>query len=475
MGQSNPQHPRAWRKALAWLGLGFGLLAGAAATAAPTARSLAPTPPMGWNSWDAYGFTLNEAQFKANASVLAGFKAYGWRYAVIDEGWYMQNPLGEHLADRRYSLDGHGLLTPDPARFPSAAGGAGFKPLADWAHAQGLKFGLHIVRGIPKQAVADNAPIEGSAFHAADAADTADTCPWDDGDYGVKDNPAGQAYYDSMMRLYAGWGVDFVKVDCIADHPYKASEIRQIAAAIQKTGRPMLLSLSPGPAQLANADVLARYSQMWRIADDLWDGWSFTHDKPGEDFPNGVRSGFDNLAAWNAHAGPGHWPDADMLPFGMLAPHPGWGDPRRSRLTPDETRTEFTLWAIARSPLILGANLTLLDDTTRTLMSDRALIDLNRHAAESHPVAAPADLPDARFWLARIPGRGRYLAVFNLAPEQRSLNLTWSQLGLGSGRWCVSQLGSASPGRSAATQTVTLAAHASAVFRVTAPGRCGGV
>ena len=165
----------------------------------------------------------------------------------------MQDPFADNVATRKYVWDANGILVPAVDRFPSAANGAGFKPLADWVHAQGLKFGIHIVRGIPRQVVNENLPIAGSGFHAQDAADTAAVCPWDEGNYGVSDTPAGQAYYDSMMKLYAGWGLDFIKVDCISDHPYRPTEIRQIAEAIRKTHRPIVLSLSPGPTQLDHA------------------------------------------------------------------------------------------------------------------------------------------------------------------------------------------------------------------------------
>jgi hypothetical protein len=271
---------------------------------ATPARHVAATPPMGWNSWDSYGLTIDEADFRANALELAKLRAYGWSYAVIDEGWYMGNPFGDKLENRQYVLDPHGLLIPAPARFPSSAGNLGFKPLADWIHSQGLKFGLHIVRGIPKQAVAMNLPIAGSSFHAADAAAIADTCGWDDGNYGVRDNRAGQAYYDSMLAQYAGWGLDFIKVDCIADHPYKASEIRQIAAAIRKTHRPIVLSLSPGPTQPSHAAEIRKYAQMWRISNDVWDRWQYVHEPPKEDdFPMGIRDIFERLQPWVRDAG----------------------------------------------------------------------------------------------------------------------------------------------------------------------------
>jgi alpha-galactosidase len=404
------------------------LLFSAVLTVAAAADTLAPTPPMGWNSWDAYGLTISEADFKANVAVLATLKSLGWTTAVIDEGWYMDNPNGAKLADRRYQLDGHGLLIPSLPRFPSAAGGAGLKPLGDWVHGLGLKFGVHVVRGIPKDAVEANLPIAGSTFRAGDAADKADLCPWDDGNYGVRDNAAGQAYYDSMVKQYADWGVDYIKIDCISDHPYKPTEIRQVHDAIQHSGRDIVLSLSPGPTNIVHAEEVGRLSQLWRIADDSWDGWDFA---PAP-WPNGVLTGFKKLAEWHAYAKPGNWPDADMLPFGSLTPHPGWGEPRPSRLTPDETRTMFTLWAIARSPLILGANLTKLDDGLKALLTNKELIQVNQTAWESAPVEGLKQA-DARIWVALTGSRqtpAAYVAAFNLSDTPMTVTATWKELGV---------------------------------------------
>ena len=405
-------------------------------TGTVVAREVSPTPPMGWNSWDAYGLTVNEADFKANATELAKLRPYGWTYAVIDQGWYMRNPLGDKLQSRDFVLDANGLLVPALNRFPSAADGQGFKPLADWVHAHGLKFGIHVVRGIPKQAVAAHAPIAGSGFRADDAADTADTCPWDDSNYGVRDTPAGQAYYDAMLALYARWGVDFVKVDCIADHPYRVSEIRQIARAIRKAGRPMLLSLSPGPTQLSHAAEIRQYGQMWRISNDVWDGWSFVHERPNDDFPMGIRDLFERLPPWAGQARDGGWPDADMLPIGTLAPHPGLGEPRQSRLTPDEQRTLLSLHAIARSPLILGANLTKLDDATRALITNKDVIAVNQHSRDNHPVTSlPKGFEQVRVWVATGEHGQRYVAIFNLDEKPVTLDASWSELGLAPGSY----------------------------------------
>jgi alpha-galactosidase len=382
------------------------------------AQTLAPTPPMGWNSWDAYGLTIDEADFKANVKVLASIKQYGWQYAVIDEGWYMEDPFGGKVEKDKFVFDAYGRLIPALNRFPDAANGAGLKPLADWVHGQGLKFGIHLVRGIPREDVVKNTPIAGSKFTAAAAGDTSDVCPWDQGNYGVRDNAAGQAWYDSMIALYAGWGVDFLKVDCISDRPYKVSEIRQVAAAIKKTGRPIVLSLSPGPTALDHAAEVAQYSQLWRISDDHWDVWSHVPEDGKGEFPMGTLQAFSRLVNWRGYVRPGSWPDEDMLPIGSLTPHPGWGEPRESRLTHDEARTEFTLWAITRSPLILGANLTKLDDFTRSLITNKDVLEMNQGAHSTHPIITlPPELRKVRAWIASEEADGnppRYLALFNL-------------------------------------------------------------
>jgi hypothetical protein len=438
------------------------------------AQNLAPSPPLGWNSWDAYGLTIDETDYRANATVLAGLREFGWEYAVIDEGWYMQDPFGATLAAKKYLWDGNGILIPAPERFPSSANGVGFKPLADWVHAKGLKFGVHIVRGIPRDVVKQNLPIAGSSFHAMDAADMTSPCPWDQGNWGIKDNAAGQAYYDSMLRKYASWGLDFIKVDCISDRPYRPTEIAQIALAIKKTGRPIVLSLSPGPTSLDNAAEVAAHAQMWRIADDHWDGWTFEHKPDSGEFPFGLRDAFDRLAKWVPYVGPGSWPDQDMLPFGSLTPHPGWGDPRQSRLTPDEEKTEYTLWCVTRSPLILGANLIKLDAYTRSLITNQTLLFIDQASSFSRPVEAaslPAGFENARVWRATIntPGaRGyaEYYAFFNLDSKPVTLKATWKELGLDNNKHAAQDAWTMDTSKSAKDVSVTLPAHGSTVVEV---------
>ena len=404
------------------------------AVAKTGAQTVAPTPPMGWNSWDAYGLTITEPQFRDNVAVLKSkLLPFGWQYAVIDEGWFFENPQDRDRPETlHYAIDAHGRYVPVPARFPSA-GKAGaseaplpsgaklaatieetsFVELGKFVHAQGLKFGIHIVRGIPRASVERNLPIANSSFKASDAADTNDKCPWDPTNWGVKDNAAGQAWYDSLLQQYAAWGVDLLKVDCIGDHPYKVDEIRMIRKAIDKTGRPMVLSLSPGPMNPSHGDEAATLANMWRISDDEWDVW----DSDGKNFPQGVKDQFERLRAWQAYAKPGTWPDADMLAIGELRPSPGWGAPRDSRLTQEERKTLVTLWSMARSPLILGANLTLLDDETLKLLTNKEVIALGQTGSGERQVFQQGELIG---WRSRFPDGREALALFNVGDgEQR--------------------------------------------------------
>jgi alpha-galactosidase len=424
---------------------------------------VAPTPPMGWNSWDCYGLTVNEKDFRTNAQWMAKhLKHFGWQYVVVDEGWFLPNPeVGEKLG-RKVVLDGESRYAPATNRYPSAAGNQGFKPLADYIHSLGLKFGLHIVRGISREAVAKNQPIAGSSYHAADAADTSDTCPWDFDNFGVKDNAAGQAFYDSVAKLYAGWGVDFVKVDCISSHPYKGAEIRMLSQAIAKTGRPMVLSLSPGPTSVAVAGEVSEYAQMWRISDDFWDFWS---PSPKNAWAQTLHGQMATAAAWAPYIGNGHWPDADMLPIGYLGPHPGLGAPRETRFTHDEQRTLLTFWSIMRSPLIMGGNLTKSDGWTTSLLTNPEVIAVNQHSRGNRPVLTTNT---AVVWTAAPEdGKGLYVAVFNRGDGELAVNLGWDEVGLEAGQtYTLRDLWEHKDLRSATSLALTLRPHACVLYHV---------
>ncbi len=415
---------------------------------------------MGWNSWDSYGFDIDEQQFRASAQWVAEhLKPAGYRYVTIDQGWYVTDPktTGDGK-DANRLLDQYGRYLPAPNRFPSAADGKGFAPLADYIHSLGLQFGLHIVQGIPRAAVAANTPIEGSSFHARDAANTAAGCQWSPNNWDLQDAAAGQAYYDSIVRLYASWHVDLIKIDCIASRPYKGEEIRMFHEAIAKSGRRIVLSLSPGAAPLDEAANLQQYSRQWRISDDIWDVWQSTGP-----FPQGVNDQIARAARWLPYAGPGHWPDLDMLPLGQLRPSPGWGDPRATRLTHDEQRSMMTLWSIVRAPLIYGGNAAQTDAWTLALLTNPEVIALDQHSEGAKNVLLTERL--AIYTAKPGSGSGTYAAIFNRQDTPQTIHLTPQQLQLSTAPARVHDLWHERPDASfAGTLDLMLAPHASVLL-----------
>ncbi len=419
---------------------------------------LAPTPPMGWNSWDAYGYTVTESEIKTHADYMArNLARYGWQYVVVDIEWYTPK-VGTHgyIADpTNVTLDEFGRFLPAVNRFPSSANGAGFKPLADYVHSKGLKFGIHIMRGIPRFAVERNLPIKGTKYTAAQVADKVHVCDWQNmtDTYGVDmSKPGGHAYYDSIAALYASWGVDYIKADDMA-RPYYGAEIAGLSDAMRKTGRPMVLSLSPGAAPLDQAAHLRKYAQLWRISDDFWDDWKL------------LKQQFGLAAKWAPYSGQGAWPDADMLPLGRIGIRAENGDDRQTRFTKDEQVTMMTLWSIFRSPLMFGGDLPSNDAFTTSLITNPEVLSANQHSRDNKPVI---NASDRAIWTARPEsGQGYYVAAFNLADTNQTLEYSWTDLGLGVKNYKVRNLWEKKDGPSAAGLRVSLAPHASVLYRLT--------
>ena len=423
--------------------------------------SPAATPPMGWNSWDSYGTTVREENVKANADWMAEHLAkYGWKYIVVDIQWYEPNAQGhDYKPGAPLTMDEYGRLMPAVNRFPSSANGAGFKPLADYVHSKGLKFGIHIMRGIPRQAVEKNLPITGTAYHAADVADKDNGCRWNPDMWGVDTTkPGSQAYYDSIAELYASWGVDFIKADDMGSHLYQPAEMKALSLAIRKTGRPMVLSISPGPAPLSEAEFFEKYAQMWRISDDFWDEWKL------------LRQQFDYARDWAQFVGKvDTWPDADMLPLGKLRVTSAEGGGAPSKFTPDEQQTVMTLWSIFRSPLIFGGDMPSNDAATTALITNEEVLEVNQRSKSGHQVL---DRGDIRVWVADCPHPGeKYVAVFNLGDATQSVDLRWDELRIGGPVAEVRDLWAHRPSQTLAGLRPTLRPHASALYKVVLTSR----
>jgi hypothetical protein len=344
----------------------------------------------------------------ANARYLADrLLPFGWDTVVVDIQWY--EPTADSSRYHAFvplATDAYSRLVPAENRFPSAAGGAGFAPLAARVHALGLKFGIHIMRGIPRQAVHADTPIEGSRHTARQVAHPNSICPWNTDMYGLDPaHPGAQDYYDSLFRLYALWGVDSIKIDDLAASRLYGPHLDELALvrrALDRCGRPMVLSLSPGPAAVDQAHAYRAGAHLWRITDDFWDRWELLKDM------------FDRCERWYAHVGPGSWPDCDMLPLGHIGLRSvdGGGEDRWTRFTRDEQRTMMSPWCLFRSPLMVGGELRDNDAWTTSLLTNAEVLRVNQEGTGPRPLTVGGE---ARLWTSQAPGGGTYLGVFNLA------------------------------------------------------------
>jgi hypothetical protein len=387
-------------------------------------RTWAQTPPMGWNSWDCYGPTVEEHEVKANADYMAAqLKQYGWEYIVVDIRWFVENDKagGYNQTDPRYVLDEYGRYLPAVNRFPSAANNKGFKPLADYVHSKGLKFGIHIMRGVPKEAVARNLPIKGAnGITAADIFSPDLQCAWLKDNYTVLSKAGGQEYYNSIMELYASWGVDFIKVDDLS-RPYHTAEVEMIRKAIDRTARQMVLSASPGETPIAEAAHVSTHVNMWRMVDDVWDTWAhLTHL-------------MDVAQGWYPYTGQGTWADCDMIPLGRISIRGERGKDRMTRLTHDEQRSLMTFFAIFRSPLMFGGDLPSNDAFTLSLLTNEEVLKMHR---ESTDVRQLFNQNGQLAITSRSADTSKvYLALFNIndGAEPVEVSVSLNDLGLDKG------------------------------------------
>ena len=413
---------------------------------------LAATPPMGWNSWDCWGPAVREETVRRNAAFMARhLKRFGWEYIVVDIQWY--EPAASSYNYHPFAplrMDGFSRLVPAENRFPSAAGGKGFGPLAQYVHSLGLKFGIHIMRGIPRQAVHAGTPILGTSATARDIARDS-VCSWNTDMYGVDPGKEGaKEYYESIFALCASWGVDFVKCDDICrELPREEAELELISRCLRGCGRDMVLSLSPGPALPEKAEVYRKTANMWRITDDFWDDWELLYDM------------FRRADTWASVSGPGGWPDADMLPLGPLRQNEdknGW-----TRFTPAEQKCMLTLWSIFRSPLMIGGDMPGFDEFTLGLLKNPGILEMHRLARRSRQAKRERDeAGELAVWTADREGGGRYAALFNLGDGPRKvvpgLEPGFEQADTLADLWSGETVSASAP--------VTLPPHGAAAYRI---------
>jgi len=388
------------------------------------------SPPLGWNSYNCFGSAVHEDEVKANADYMAQhLKQYGWQYIVVDFLWAyanppysnIGNPFQERLWDGSYvpwlAMDDYGRLMPDANKFPSSFQNKGFKPLGDYIHSLGLKFGIHVMRGIPRQAVWAKTKVLGAEGITADMiADTTSKCEWMNHMYGLDMNKKGsQEYLNSLLQLYASWGVDFIKVDDIS-RPYHKAEIEGYKKAIDNCGRPMVLSISPGATPVADSAHVKQYANMWRMADDFWDNWKE------------IIAMMNYAKQWQGVGGSGHWPDCDMLQIGKLSKRGPVGVERYSRFTDEELKTHITFWCIYQSPLMMGGNMPENRPFDDSLLMNEEVLAVDQNGI--YPQCIFMDSTKA-IWISHVANsKNMNVALFNLKNEAADISIDFSNIGL---------------------------------------------
>ena len=378
-------------------------MAGLVAVVPVRAQSrLAQTPPMGFNTWNKFGCDVRESLVRemADAIVASGMKAAGYRYVVIDDCWQV-------------SRDGAGRIVPDPERFPN-----GIKPLADYIHGLGLQFGIYTDIG-PK------------------------TCAGRPGSHG---------HFDQDAKSYAGWGVDYLKVDwCHADSLHAPTEYARMRSALDHSGRRIVLSICEWGLNHP-WDWAGPIGQLWRTTDDISDNWESV-----------VR--IANASEHHAGAaGPGHWNDPDMLEVG------------NGGMTADEYRTHFSLWAIMAAPLMAGNDIRAMNQSTRDILTNLEVIAVDQDplGEQGRIVIDRAD--GTQVWMKRLAGGARAVAAVNYRNDSSTVTFQWKEIGLPAGGaavrdlWRHEDLGShRDMGRDLATAyRVRVPPHGVAMLRLTA-------
>lgn len=405
---------------------------------------LAQTPPLGWNSFDSYGITIyEEVAMKEIDAFITKFAPHGYEYFVIDNGWFaspetkMYEGYMMATADKpdpkECSVDGNGIPIPSPKFFPN-----GLKPMVDKLHANGLKFGVHLMRGIPRIAVEKNLPIKGTNFKAQDIHTTDFDCGWCKFMHGVDmTKPGAQEYYNSVFNQFAEWGIDFVKVDDVTLFP---AEIEGYVKAIEQCGRPMILSLSPGGD--SNIKYLDTYKKtvMVRTTPDIWDE------------QEALDRSFESMRKWQGLETPGFWPDLDMIPFGELCilrrAEVEERDPNKSledfmgrmhhwcNFSETQKETFITQRAIAASPIIIGGSMISMDDHSMKLLTHKEMLACVKNGVHGKLTYQENGI---ELWSAPIANSEKHgfqefqykegwIAIFNRTEKDQILEMSWKSL-----------------------------------------------
>ncbi|HET9168261.1 MAG TPA: glycoside hydrolase family 27 protein [Actinospica sp.] len=433
------------------------ILAGSVA-AGPAAHAATAYPPggpdqkpvMGWSGWSFLRLGANTAQVEGEATALisTGLAAAGYNYVDIDDGWY-QCP-----GSQGPNVDADGRWVVNPDTYPNVGSQSGIQALAAYVHSLGLKFGIYETPGISAQAVARNTPIAGTSETADDIATTASennyNCGGMDGlDYTKQ---GAQAYVNSTVNELASWGVDYIKLDGITDQ--NGPDVEAWQAAIQQSGRPMVLDATEGSFTTALAPTLVKYANQWEFSPDIeFNGPDEGSGSTCNTAPyTGCRSvfpltsyadwsdRFDAVARWQPYGGPGGFNDYDSIEVG--------NGPKDSGMSLAAEETQLSLWSLGSAPLIVGGDLTSsvtnaygtsagLDPTDLSLLTNRQVIAVDQDSIDASRIAesgTPGGKAGSQVFAKLEPCGDAVVGLFNtttkLSSSPATITTTAAALGL---------------------------------------------
>ncbi|SEG84325.1 Alpha galactosidase A [Actinacidiphila yanglinensis] len=436
------------------------LSTGVTVTAGQTAHAEAATsgsgsaagakPVLGWSSWSFIRRTPTAQNIEAQAKALkdSGLAKDGFVYANIDDFWY--HCPGSQGPD----VDQYGRWVTDETAFPPQGSENGIQVVADYVHSLGLKFGLYVTPGISQQAVAQNTAIKGTSYHADDIATTSPENNYNCGGMVGIDytKPGAQQFTDSWADQFAGWGIDYLKIDGVGTPDI--ADVRAWSQALQQTGRPIHLELS-NSLDINNAAAWKQLSDGWRTGGDI----ECYCGPNGSSYPltswSSITSRFDQVAAWAPYGGSGGYNDYDSLEIGN-----GTDD----GLTPDERRTQMSLWSLAASPLILGTDLTHLDPTDLAMLKNNDVLGVDQDGIDAKRIA---DGTDSQVFAKTEKNGDAIVGLFNTSSSPREVATTAKAVGIAGARdYALTDLWSHGATESAGRIAADVPPHGVALFRV---------
>ena len=377
---------------------------------------LEATPVLGWSSWSFLRKepTADKVEAQARALRDSGLQKLGYTYVNLDDFWYQcPGPQGPNV-------DSYGRWVTDPARFPPQGDTNGIKVVADYVHSMGMKFGIYVTPGISSQAVKKNTSIEGTPYTATQIATSVKEF-----NYNCKGmvridyrKPGAQEFVDSWVKMLAGWGIDYIKIDGMKNS--NAPDVVAWSKAIRKSGRPMVLDVTQGSFTAALTPTLMKYADQWEFAPDIE---CYRCEKGNSSYPltswKDVSNRFNFVADWQPYSGSGRFNDYDSIEI---------GNGGNNGLTPAERQTQLSLWALGASPLILGVDLTNLDqEDLQKYLKNAAVLAVDQDSIAAKRIVNRAD----QQVFAKVEGNGdAIVGLFNTGGTEEKISIQASAVGL---------------------------------------------